>query len=266
MYISYFDETGDDGYPKRITELFVLTSGSMQHDLWQTNFKRMLEFRRQLRKTYGFPIKLEMHTKHFLLNKNPYRSFGWDNATRLKVIREYATLIATLDIEFINVIINKSKINTINESMYRPILDAALTFNVQRIENTIKASQPGTKFMIISDEGRIGAMQNTTRRIQKINYIPSKIASGSYRKEISLMIEDPLPKNSNQSYFIQACDFVSFFVYLQLVKKLCVGVWHGRLGWLSEDDVKGVLDILDPVLNHKANSGKHEYGFVIYPE
>jgi hypothetical protein len=266
MYIAYFDETGDDGYPKRETELFVLTSGYSHHANWQTNYKKTLDFRKYLLATYKFPIKLEMHTKHFLLNKNPYRQFGWDEATRLRIVQEYADFIAALDFEFINVVVNKLKITATNEKMYKPVLDAALKFNVQRIENTIKASQPGTKFMIISDEGRVSTMRKTTRRIQKINFIPSKIDGRSYRQEIDLLLEDPLPKNSNQSYFIQFCDYVSFFAYLRLIKTLGAGKWHGRLGWLKESDVEDILNRLTPVLNMKANSGANEYGFVIYPK
>lgn len=266
MYIAYFDETGDDGYPKRETELFVLTSGYAHHANWQTNYKKTLGFRKYLHKTYKFPIKLEMHTKYFLLNKNPYRQFGWDEKTRLKIVQEYADFIASLDFEFINVAINKLKITKTNQTMYKPILDAALKFNVQRIENTIKASQPGTKFLIISDEGRIGTMRKTTRRIQKINFIPSKIDGRSYRQEIDLLIEDPLPKNSNQSYFIQFCDYVSFFAYLRLVKKLNAGKWHNRLSWLKDSDVEDILNRIKPVMNERANSGNHEYGFVIYPK
>ena len=150
--------------------------------------------------------------------------------------------------------------------MYRPVLDAALKFNVQRIENTIKASQPGTKFIIIIDEGRVGIMQRTTRRIQKVNFIPSKNGTGAYRQEIDLLLEDPLPKDSRQSYFIQFCDFVSFISYLRLVRKLNTGTWHNRLSWLSDADIEDLLNRLTPSLNLRANSGASEFGFVIYPK
>lgn len=267
MYIAYFDETGDDGYPRRETELFVLTSGYLHNANWQNNYKKTLDFRKYLQQTYNFPVKLEMHTKYLMLNKKPYRQFGWNEQTRLKIVQDYADFIATLDIQFINVVINKSKITSTNQTMYKPILDAALKFNVQRIENTIKKLQPGTNFMIISDEGRIGTMRKTTRRIQKVNFIPSKIAGGtSYRQEIDLLLEDPLPKDSKQSYFIQFSDFVSYFAYLRLLKKLGVGVWANRLSWLKDSDVEDILNRLEPSLNLKANSGAYEYGFVIYPK
>lgn len=90
--------------------------------------------------------------------------------------------------------------------------------------------------------------------------------SGAYRDEIKMLIEDPLPKSSTQSYFIQHCDFVSFFAYLKLIKDLGAGSWHNRLSWLRDKDVVEILKILEPVLNLRANSGNGNFGFVVYPK
>jgi hypothetical protein len=120
--------------------------------------------------------------------------------------------------------------------------------------------------MIITDEGRVPSMQKTTRKIQKVNFVPSKYSPTSYRDEIKMLIEDPLPKNSAQSFFVQHSDFVSFIAYLKLIKMIGIGKWHNRLSWLTEADVDQVLDELKPVLNLKANGGDNAHGFVIYPK
>ncbi len=39
MFISYFDETGDDDYPKYSSELFVLTSIYMYFLDWKSNYQ-----------------------------------------------------------------------------------------------------------------------------------------------------------------------------------------------------------------------------------
>lgn len=265
MYVAYFDETGDDGYPQRSTDLFVLTSSYGHHLNWQTNYQKTYEFRKYLKSEFGLPLKVEMHTKYMLTNKNPYRSYGWDEQTRLRICKEYASHLAELDVEFINVCINKLKIGIKNQSLYGDVLDAALKFNVQRIQNTIKTIEPGTKFMIITDEGRVPSMQRTTRKIQKVNFVPSRYSPDSYRDEIKMLIEDPLPKSSSQSYFIQHCDFVSFFAYLKLIITLSAGKWNNRLSWLKESDVDKILKSLEPVLNLRANSKGGNFGFVIYP-
>ena len=64
-------------------------------------------------------------------------------------------------------------------------------------------------------------MRKVTRKIQRINYIPSKY-SGSYRKEIEKLIEDPMPKNSNESYFVQIADTIAYIIYLYSLKNLII--------------------------------------------
>ena len=41
MYVSYFDESGDDGYPLYSSELFVLTSIYFDSDFWQENYRKL---------------------------------------------------------------------------------------------------------------------------------------------------------------------------------------------------------------------------------
>jgi len=101
----------------------------------------------------------------------------------------------------------------INRALYH-VLKNALTYSIQRIENDLDKSFGSERFMIISDEGRISKMRDTARMLQRINYIPSQFNCTSYRKEIKTLIEDPLPKNSKESYFIQLADLMAFVVSL----------------------------------------------------
>lgn len=255
MFIVYFDESGDDGWPGS-SKLFVLTSLYLHHQAWKGVFDKFYSFRKYLSFQYGIPIKMEFHTKDFLLNKNPYKSLEFNEVKRLSIIKEYASIIANLSVKITNVIIDKGKIKNLD---YK-ILDNAFKYNIQRLENTLGNLDPSTKFLIITDEGRVGKMIKTSRRIQKINFIPSLRGPNKYRKEIKLLIEDPLPKKSQESYFIQIADFVAYFVYIYSIN----GHRSKRLSWLLDNDIKGIIDLLKPVFNTMA-SKIHPYGFVIYP-
>lgn len=72
MYIAYFDESGDDGYPDYSSPLFVLSSVYMHHSKWKENHDKVLEFKRKLKEYYDFPVKTEFHTKQFIQDKDPY--------------------------------------------------------------------------------------------------------------------------------------------------------------------------------------------------
>lgn len=263
MYLSYFDETGDDGFPNYSSELFVLSSIYLHHQNWKTIYGKIYEFRKILKNKFNLPVKTEIHTKDILLNKGSFREFNWPERKRLEIIKEIAAFISAIDIKNINVCIFKRKIITPKQiEFYKNILDKALSFNIQRIENDIKKIDPTAKFMIITDEGRLGSMRQTARKIQKINFIPSKYNPSSYRQEINLLIEDPLAKDSKDSYFIQISDFISYLVYLKLIGK---SKWHGRLDWFSEKDLNEIIEILKPIFNLEATKNS-EYGFVCYPK
>ena len=184
MFIVYYDETGDDGYPKYSSPLFVLTALYLHYLNWKDTYQKIFQFRQHLKTTFGFPVKLEMHTKYFLLNKNPYRTLNFSDEDRILMIDRFCDLISQLEIKIVNVVINKRKIQ---HADYK-VLDRALTYSIQRIENDLSKIGPTKKFMIITDEGRVGKMRCTSRRIQKINFIPSKYSAIPYRQEIKALI------------------------------------------------------------------------------
>lgn len=264
MYIAYFDESGDDGILNSSSEFFILTSVYMHFHSWRNNFERIQVFRRRIKDSYGLPIKMEIKGKDLLLNKRPIRSFNLSQEKRMEILDELISFITTLSLSCINVIINKSKITGIEYN----VLDSALNYNIQRIENDISNKGPEHRFLIISDEGRVGKMRETTRRIQKINWIPSKFSTSSYRKEIEKLIEDPLPKNSKDSYFIQIADLISWLVFLYSRRVIANGKLANRLEpVLDYTQIKKWLNVLSEknILNIKA-SNDNEYGFVIYPK
>lgn len=225
-------------------------------------YEDIVRFRKQLKTDFGLPIKLELHAKHFLLNKEPYRQFNFNDDDRMFIIELFCELISMLAIKIINVVINKKVIYSGNYS----VLDRALTYSIQRIENDLLQTEPDSRFMIITDTGRVGKMRKTARKIQKINFIPSKFNPYPYRKEIKLLIEDPLPKDSKESYFIQICDLVGCIIYFYSILTLASGSLPNRMP--SRVDKKILtkwLDILQPSLNLKA-AESDPYGIVCYPK
>jgi hypothetical protein len=262
MRIAYLDESGDDGYPQYSSEIFTLSTVYLHYLQWKENFERIRELRRSLRQDFGLPVKTELHAKYFLLNKKPYRQFRISDSDRIAVLDLFCDLIGDLDARIINVAIIKPRIV---HPDYR-VLDTALKYLVQRIENDLRPDQnPQAKFLMITDPGRVGKMRSTTRRIQQINYIPSRFGPQPYRREITALIEDPLPKDSRESYFIQVADLVAFVVYLRMVFETGVCRIHGRMpAAVDAAKVEDWLCRLEPSLNLEA-SGAHPFGIVVHP-
>jgi hypothetical protein len=178
-------------------------------------------------------------------------------------VAEYCSLVGRLQARIVNVAVIKPRIT--NPSY--PVLDTALRYSIQRIENDLDPVQnPMNKFMIITDEGRLGAMRSTSRKMQRMNVIPSKFGPQPYRREIRSMIEDPLPKDSRESYFIQTTDLIAFVVYLYCVGKTGCGRYHGRMPTaVNHSTVTDWLDRMKGSLNLQA-APADSYGVKLHPE
>ena len=262
-YLVYYDESGDDGVIKSSSDDFVLTALHLPMNKWQDTYNKILAARKEMQRKYGFPFKEEMHTACFLYDKKPYRDFGWSVERRREIVQDYLNMILGLDIKITNIIIDKPKIKNKNDY---DVLTTALKYSIQRIENT---SHGQWNYLIISDEGRVGTMRKTARKIRQYNPIPTKFSNGSSRNlPIKLLVEDVLSKNSNESYFIQICDFISYFVHLHFKCNMRNAELPGRVNHvIVKKTVETLLDHLKShnILNLRANQS-NKYGFVIYPK
>jgi len=260
MFIAYYDESGDDGFPITSSPLFVLTALYQHHLNWKENYERTKAFKRQLARDFPFPFHEELHTREFILNKAPYHASGISEEDRAHIIDLYCQLTAQLEARIISVVIVKDRL----QKKDIDILDTALTYSVQRIENDL-AADPQNRFEIITDWGRVGKMRKTTRRVQKINFIPSKFGPIPRRQEIQKLIEDPLPKDSSESYFVQLADLVACVVSLYAVVTQKVGKFPNRMPKIITDKrVYAWMEMLNPVLNLKA-AGDDKYGVKFHP-
>ena len=259
--IVYCDETGDDGLDNSPTELFVLTSLSIPSYKWQDCFDTIKTFRKRLKEQYGFYTTQEMHTKNFVQNKNPYRDYGWNDDIRRDILRQYAIMIASLDVSVINVIIDKSKIE---RSDYN-VLENALKYNIQRIEND---SAGDWNYLIITDSGRIAPMKKTARKIRAYNPIESMYDYSKSNHPIKYMVEDIFEKDSKESYFVQLCDFISYFVFLYYRTTAKKQPLKNRISKVIDlNQIENMLNYFkdNGVFNLKANKA-NPFGLVIYPK
>lgn len=260
-YIAYFDETGDDGVTTASSDSFILTSFYMSAEKWQSNFKKIRECRKQLKTQFGFHVSEEFHTKHLLSDKGPYKKYGWTPEQKREMVKIYAKCTSTLDAKIVNVIIDKTRFHDQNYH----VLENALKYNIQRIEND---SNGEWNYLIITDQGRLPPMRRTARAIRAFNPIQSKYTYSYTNQPIKNLIEDILEKDSEESYFIQVCDFVSYIVHLYYKTQVKKEALPNRVGRVVDKVFIGrTMATLKAggVLNLKANSS-NDYGLVIYPK
>lgn len=259
--IVYYDESGDDGIIGSDSKTFTLSCIYMPSKSWQNNFNIMKNLKKELKTEFGLKFTQEIHTKNLLKDKDPYRSYNWTIEQKRKILLKFLQAICSLDIEIINVIIDKTKLIKKDYN----VLENALTFSIQRIEN---ASNGDWNYIIFADEGRIKHMITTARAIRKHNTIQSHFSNNYYNAPIANMIEDILEKESSTSYFIQVSDFLSYFVHLYYEYALPNKDLPKRISKLvSNEEIIKVMESLRQYgkLNLKA-SYSDPFGIVVFPK
>ncbi|MGQ0663437.1 MAG: DUF3800 domain-containing protein [Pseudomonadota bacterium] len=208
----YVDESGDTGLIRSPTTHFALSGLVIHESRWRDFVNQVAAFRRTLKTVYGLPIRTEIHAAHYI--KSPPIS-GMRRYIRLAILRNFLDEIAKMNfVSITNIIVDKTgKVPTYD------VFTKAWQALFQRFENTLSYGNfPGghrNDFgLVLTDvtEGR--KLQRLVRRMAVYNRLPHMSWAGPGTRNIPILrvIEDPHPKDSKDSYFIQACDTCAYFL------------------------------------------------------
>lgn len=223
----YVDESGDCGLPSggSPTTLFCL-AGVVVHELaWQDTIKQLLQFRRWLKRRHGIFLEAELHTAEMINKpKKLHASIqSLPKHTRLAIIRNFADEIARLkDVNIISVVLDKTKGVATTDDVFNYTWCSLF----QRLENTIDyknfrgPSNPQERGIVFPDDTDGGKLTQLLARMRINNKLKINLGSGATTtvdRPIRLVVEDPINRNSSQSYLIQAADCAAFLLkqYMQ---------------------------------------------------
>jgi len=218
MYLMYVDESGDCGLNNSPTNHFIL-AGLIIHELsWRNALDRLIGFRRRMKKDYGLKLRQEIHA--FELINRPGSLSSIKRYNRLAIIRQFAKTIAqNTDFNIIIVDVEKN-----NKKVNYNVFEMAWTALIQRFENTIYYKNfPGgfeseEKGIIFPDNTDNKKLITLLRKMRRYNPIPHDYqhSSGSRNLPLTTIVEDPNFRKSDDSYFIQAVDMISYLYHQKL--------------------------------------------------
>lgn len=250
MYLMYVDESGDTGLINSPTSRFVLTGLVIHESRWRDFTARVADFRRTMKTVYGLPIRTEIHASEFI--KRPPIP-GMARHIRLAILRNFLDELAKMDfISITNVVVKKPE-KPPEYDVFRHAWQALF----QRFENTLKNGNfPGKARndfgLVLTDATDGRRLTRMVRRMSVFNFVPSQFGTGSRNLPILRVIEDPFPKDSKDSYFIQAADVCAYFV----MQRAQPNAFIKRAG------AQRYMERLLPVLNKKASTS-HSFGVVL---
>ena len=245
MYLMYVDESGDTGLVHSPTTHFALSGLVIHEARWRDFVNQMLAFRKTMKAVYGLPVRTEIHASDYIQSP-PMPNMA--RHIRLAILRNLLDEIAKMNfISITNIIVSK-----VGKPPNYDVFENAWQALFQRFENTLKYGNfPGAHRndygLVLTDATDGRKLQRLMRRMAVYNPVPNQLWAGpGYRNlPILRMIEDPHPKDSRDSYFIQACDVCAYFVMQRFKPN----------GFIRKQGAQNYLRRLTPVLNLRASAG-----------
>ena len=148
---------------------------------------------------------------NFLLRGNgSLKDLRLSENMRHDIYRQHMRLAPKLGLQVFAVVIQKEKIlrRSINPR------DVAWEYLIQRLERMSTKSL--TPVMVIHDEGDAKKIRTLGGKARRINMPGSAFGTGYLSTPARLIIDDPVPRDSTQSYLVQLADLAAFAAYRRL--------------------------------------------------
>jgi len=210
MYLMYVDESGDPGTAGSPTRYFILSALIVHELTWQSLLDDLINFRRTLKGRFGLLMREEIHASQFIYNRAILKTPLTRNV-RLDILKRCLDWTnQRTDVSIITVRIDKQIRADPFEYAWRML--------IQRFDNTLAYKNfPGghgnDKGILICDNTDGNKLTRLLRQMRRYNQVSNKIsiATGSRNIPLRAIIEDPVLRNSKDSYILQLVDVIAYF-------------------------------------------------------
>jgi hypothetical protein len=234
--IAYIDESYDQSH-------FAMSALIIPMHTWRRNFEHLQSYRKHLKASLGIFTSKEFHATDFVSGRGriaPNVISKWD---RCNVFKESMGVFSSLDgAEIISGIWlrNGRSLNAIHVHAFSRIQE-----RLQR-----RSVAQNSQMIVVADEGKEKELRKVARLSKVWNPVGSQFgqwSDGSSYKNIpnDRLLEDPFFKPSDQSYFLQAADFIAF----ALLKSEVAATAH-----VSRYGLNAAYDLLEPICVKKASA------------
>jgi hypothetical protein len=121
---------------------------------------------------------------------------------------------AGLGLQTYAIVINKQEL--VNRRRGENAREAAWEFLIQRLERLTTTSRPPVPFMVVHDEGDAAVVRKLARKARRIGSAGSAFGTGHLDRPARLLIDDPVSRDSRQSYFIQLADVSAYAAFRRI--------------------------------------------------
>jgi hypothetical protein len=211
VIFAYVDESGDPGTNGSHT--YALGCVMVDHDDWLNRFDRLIGYRRHIRKLFGIPVRAELKANYLIRNRGPHFSHNpLSERARYAVYRQTMRLQNKLDLKCFAVVIDKAK--AAERYPGRPPQEIAWEWLLQRLER--RSHYESDHVLLVHDEGDQATIRKLARKTRRVGTAGSAFGTGTLSVPFERLIDDPVPRDSTQSYFLQLADLCAYAAFRRL--------------------------------------------------
>lgn len=207
MYLAYVDDSGNTGLPGSRT--YTLGCLFLDVDQWPDAFDAMIDFRRTLRDSHGLPVRTEIKANYLLRGKGPLWRLSLSETQRFEIYRDMMRVQAGLGLQTYAVVINKQELA--NRGRNENPREVAWEFLLQRLERLTTTTR--TPVMMVHDEGEAAVVRKIARKARRAGSAGSAFGTGHLDRPARLLVDDPISRDSRQSYFVQLADLSAYAAF-----------------------------------------------------
>lgn len=205
MLLAYSDDSGDSGYAGS-TDFIVMNCILVEDSRWKECLDLIIALRQDLKRKHGIPVRAELKAEHLVYGRGPVAHIR-DRRVRHRIYEYLIDYEADyLPLRTFSVGVAKRRIKypekvDAREWVWRQLMD--------RLNTYCRKSDPQQNVMLFPDAGHGMMVRKLVRQMRRFNYI-----DGYYGGRLELtndfIIEDPIDKASDQSYFTQVADWNAY--------------------------------------------------------
>lgn len=206
MLFAYIDETGDIGPTSKsgASQCYALGCVLLDAEEWPKAFDELLAFRKRLRDSFKVRLRDEIKANYLIRGNSHLRNLNLSPDQRGLIYRAHLRMLSDLNARAFTVVVDKEKMGVSGSSCFQMAWEMML----QRLERT--TFYENTYAMIIHDDGDNDQVRKLVRKARRHLTAGSMTGGGSVKVNALRFIEDPSPRSSQHSYFIQMADLVAY--------------------------------------------------------
>lgn len=208
MLIAYVDESGEPG---KDSLTYSLGCVFLNDKDWAKSFEELIAFRRRIRDKYSVPTTAEIKANYLIRKGGKLKKLNLEPNDRKMIYRAHFDVLDKLNcIKAFAVVVHKSPLYSNKE-----LVEEAWVTLIQRLEATSRHNSY-EPVLIIHDHGDDTMIRRIARWSRRRLSAGSVSGSNQLSHPFVQLVDDPMPKASDQSLFIQLADLVAYAAFRNL--------------------------------------------------